>query len=97
MNYEFNVPLCDLTGNPIKDNGKDVTLGLLLANQLVSQPKGDALKFMSWAKKLTRCEVLNLDKSDVRKLRDFVEGCETMTILSKAPILEIIDQVRNDE
>ena len=93
MQYDFNVDLVDLSGTIIKNGNDDnVTMGKLLAQTLVNQAKGDALKFHGWAVDMYNCKPLNLDRSDVKVLREFVENSETMTVLAKAQIFELLDK-----
>jgi len=88
----FNKPIKSLNGNVVKDqNGKEVTLGSILADQLVSGSKGDAVKFYGWALKLHEGHELDLDKSDKQTLKDFVTNNEQLTILAKAQLLEQFD------
>ena len=88
----FNKPIKSLNGNVVKDqNGKEVTLGSILADQLVSGTKGDAVKFYGWALKLHEGLELDLDKSDKQTLKDFVTNNEQLTILAKAQLLEQFD------
>jgi hypothetical protein len=85
----FNKPIKNLTGQSMKDaNGKEVTLGYILAEQLVSGSKGDAVKFYGWALKLHEGKEIELDKSDTQTLKDFVTNNEQLTILAKAQLLE---------
>lgn len=97
MIYNFEIHLNDLNGTPITQDGKVLTLGVLLAPQLVNQPKGNALKFFSWAKKMNAGQDINLDKADVRTLRDFIQDSETITILGKAQVFEYIDGIQNND
>lgn len=88
----FNKPIKSLNGSVVKDqNGKEVTLGSILADQLVSGTKGDAVKYYGWALKLHECQDLDLDKSDKQTLKDFVSNNEQLTILAKAQLLEQFD------
>ena len=97
MNYNFNVPVKNLAGELMKDeNGKDLTAGKILASTLVNQTKGDAIKYFSWGLDMYNCKVLNLDRSDVKTLTDFVESNEQMTVLAKAQILDILNKKRSD-
>lgn len=85
----FNKPMKGLNGQSVKDqNGKEVTLGNVLANELVSGNKGDAVKFYGWALKLHEGKEIELDKSDTQTLKDFVTNNEQLTILAKAQLLE---------
>jgi len=93
MQYDFNQVLNDLNGQPIKDQkDNDITIGKLLSNALVSQAKGDALKFHGWAVDMYNCKTINLDRSDVKVLRDFVQDNDTITVLAKAQIFELLDK-----
>jgi hypothetical protein len=85
----FNKPIKGLNGQAVKDqNGKEVMLGYILAEQLVSGSKGDAVKFYGWALKLHEGVELDIDKSDKQTLKDFVTNNEQLTILAKAQLLE---------
>lgn len=89
---DFNKPIKGLNGVSAKDQtGKDVTLGSILADQLVSGSKGDAVKFYGWALKLHEGIELELDKSDKQTLKDFITNNEQLTILAKAQLLEQFD------
>lgn len=97
MQYDFNIELKDLAGETIKDGkGDPLTIGKLLANTLVNQGKGDAMKFHNWALDMYNCRVLNLDNSDKRVLTEFVENSETLTVLAKAQIIDYITSKKND-
>ena len=85
----FNKPIKSLSGNVVKDqNGKEVTLGGILAELLVNGNKGDAIKFYGWALKLHEGKEIDLDKSDTQTLKEFITNNEQLTILSKAQLLE---------
>ncbi len=89
---DFNKPIKSLNGQTVKNqNGTDVTLGSILADQLVSGSKGDAVKFYGWALKLHEGKELDIDKSDTQTLKDFITNNEQLTILAKAQLLEQFD------
>lgn len=91
MQYDFNKPLQNLAGDPVLDEkDKPLTIGKVLGNALVSGAKGDALKFWGWGQKLYNAQKIDLDKSDHRTIKDFIEQCETITILAKGQMLEIL-------
>ena len=83
MKIDLNFNLADLDGNAI-DN---TNAGKLVAQTLVQQTKGDALKFWDWAVALNKGEVLDLDSSDQETFKNFVKDSETITIFAKAQIL----------
>jgi hypothetical protein len=87
---DFNKALKGLDGQDVKDeNGQALPIGKLLAQQLASSNKGDALKYFTWAQKAYAGEALDLDKSDEGTLKDFIKSNEQMTNLAKAQLLEI--------
>lgn len=87
---DFNQSMKGLDGKEVTDyDGKPVTLGKLLAAQLASANKGDALKMFTWAQKCFNGESLDLDPSDESTLKDFIKGNESLTILAKAQLLSV--------
>lgn len=87
---DFNVSLKGLDGQEVLDEkGQPVKVGKLLASQLAFANKGDALKMFGWAQKLYAGEPLNLDKSDAQTLKTFIESSDSLTVLSKAQMLEV--------
>jgi hypothetical protein len=85
MKLNFNFNLVDLDGKEI-DNAN---AGKLVANSLVQQSKGDALKFWEWALALNKGEVLDLDTSDQETLKNFIKDSENFAIIAKAQLLQL--------
>jgi len=86
MKIDLNFNLTDLDGKAI-DN---TNAGKLVAQTLVQQTKGDALKFWDWAVALNKGEVIDLDSSDQETFKNFVKDSETITIFAKAQILQAL-------
>jgi hypothetical protein len=86
MKLNFNFNLVDLDGNEI-DNAN---AGKLIANSLVQQSKGDALKFWEWALALNKGEELDLDSSDQETLKNFIKDSENFAIIAKAQLLKVL-------
>jgi hypothetical protein len=87
---DFNQALKGLDGSEVKDmDGTSVTLGKLLATQLASANKGDALKLFTWAQKVYSGETLDLDPSDETTLKEFIKSNEQLTVLAKAQLLSV--------
>jgi len=82
LNFDFN--LKDLQGNEITE----AKANHILANLLVSQTKGDAIKLYTWGLELYKTGELNLDKSDAQVLENIIKESETLTVLAKGQILE---------
>jgi hypothetical protein len=83
MKIDLNFNLADLDGNAIEN----ANAGKLVAQTLVQQSKGDALKFWDWAVALNKGETLDLDSSDQETFKNFVKDSEAITIFAKAQIL----------
>lgn len=87
---DFNQPLVGLDGKDVIDqDGTKLPLGKLLAQQLATANKGDALKLFTWAQKCYNGEQLDLDASDEGTLKDFIKNNEQLTILAKAQLLGV--------
>jgi len=82
---DFNFNLVDLDGKPIDS----ANAGKLVANALVQQSKGDALKFWEWALSLNKGEALDLDSSDQETLKNFIKDNENFAIIAKAQLLQV--------
>jgi cell division septal protein FtsQ len=89
----LKVPLIDLDGKEVE---REVTLGKILANQLVSSTEGDPLKFFDWAMRFNKGETVELDRSDYEKLKDFVTKSKTLTNLSKGQILPLLENDKQE-
>jgi hypothetical protein len=88
MKIDLNFDLLGLDGVSVLDQtGKTINAGKLIANSLVQQSKGDALKFWDWAVALNKGEVLDLDTSDQETFKNFVKDNEGLPIITKAQIL----------
>jgi len=85
MKLDFNFNLVDLDGNSIEN----ANAGKLVANSLVQQSKGDALKFWEWALALNKGEILDLDSSDQETLKNFIKDSENFAIIAKAQLLKV--------
>lgn len=85
MKLNFNFNLTDLDGKELEG----ANAGKLLANTLIQQTKGDAVKYWEWALALNKGDILDLDSSDQETLKNFVKDSETVTILAKAQVLNV--------
>jgi hypothetical protein len=85
MKLNFNFNLTDLDGKELEG----ANAGKLLANTLIQQTKGDAVKYWEWALALNKGDILDLDSSDQETLKTFVKDSETITVLAKAQLLGV--------
>lgn len=77
----LNFDLTGLDGVPVGNAGK------LVANILVGGSKGDILKYYDWAVALHKGNEITVDASDLKKIKEFIETHDGLTILAKAQIL----------
>ena len=85
MKLNFNFNLTDLDGKELEG----ANAGKLLANTLIQQTKGDAVKYWEWALALNKGDVLDLDTSDQETLKTFIKDSDTITVLGKAQLLGV--------
>ncbi len=96
MKLNFNFNLTDLEGKELLErDGSKVNAGKLLANSLVQQTKGDAIKYFEWALALNKGEILDLDTSDQDVLKTFIKDSEAIIILAKVPLLQVFTKVQD--
>lgn len=92
MKLDLNFIVKDLDGNDIPD----ANAGQIIAAKLVGSSKGDALKFYDWGRTLNKKEPITVDRSDLRKIREFVEFSDQIPIITKVPVLNAIDQCKEE-
>lgn len=90
MKIDLNFKIKGLDATDIPDSNA----GKILANVLVSGTKGDALKFYGWAVKLYADEAIDVDKSDLQKIKTFVSDSDNLPIITKAQILDVLNNVK---
>lgn len=88
MLLDFNKYLKDLDG--VETENPNTHIGKGLANTLVAQSEGDAIKYWGWALKLNNKESIDVDESDYNTLKEFIKSNKNTTILFKAQLLEIL-------
>ncbi|HXP52191.1 MAG TPA: hypothetical protein VN922_19700 [Bacteroidia bacterium] len=83
----LNKPLLDLDGAEIPN----ANIGKAVAAQLAGSNKGEALKFYDWAVAMHKGEDLSVDKSDFKKIYDFIKDSDVFTNILKAQAIQILD------
>jgi hypothetical protein len=108
IKLDFNTPALQMDGvTPFKDtivkNGINVEadevlmLNKLIGNNLgMSTLKGDLYKLTDWAKALYSGEILELDASDTKKLREIVINEFDFSRWTKRQICNIIDAAKQE-
>ena len=76
------------------DGTKVAKANELIAGILMSEVKGDAVKFFDWAVTFNKGKTVQMDASDLGKLRTLVETTEKLTILAKAPVIKYLDTLK---
>lgn len=85
---DLNFELKGLNGEVI-GKANELTAGLLM-----SEVKGDAIKFFDWAMSFNKKEIVSMDESDLNKLKGLFLETEKLTIIAKAPILKYIEKLK---
>lgn len=85
---DFNFELKGLNDEVIGHAGENI------ANLLISEVKGDAVKFFDWAMSFNKKQVVQMDESDLNKLKDLISNTERMPIVLKAPMLKYLNTLK---
>lgn len=93
-NLDLNFPFIGIDENPIMQQGKELIAGEVLAGVLISEVKGDAIKYFDWAVSLNKRKVIEIDESDFIKLKSLVSETEKLTILLKAQLLKYFETLK---
>jgi hypothetical protein len=88
MTVDLNFEINDLTGKPIG------TAGEAVAGLLMTESKGDAVKYFDWAITLNKKETIEVDASDLNKLRTLLNDTDRMMTLVKGPIIKYLDTLK---
>jgi len=81
---DLNKNIIDLDGTEIPNSN----IGKLLAQFLISETEGNALKLWNWAQKFYQGEIVELDLSDYNDLTEMIKRTNKIPIITKAQILE---------
>jgi hypothetical protein len=88
MKLNFNFNLVNLDGIEIEN----ANAGKVLANALVQQPKGDALKIWEISLALNKGEIVDLDSSDQELIKNFIRETDAINIIAKGQILTVFNK-----
>lgn len=97
LNLDFNIVGLDGRQIMIQSDGgikKAPTAAELVASEMAKSNTGDPIKMMSIALKLYDVKRVEVDKSDLGLVRDFVSKSTSFTNLAKYQILEAMDKIK---
>jgi hypothetical protein len=89
MKLSLDKELIDLKGNPMPEKLSDI-----LANMLAMSTVGSPAKMITWAVNLTNNGEIDIDKSDVKFLLDFVGNNHNFVNLAKSQLLDEIEKLK---
>ena len=89
MKLNLDKNLLNLKGNPLPEKLSDV-----LANMLAMATTGKPAKMITWAVNLTNEGEIEVDKSDVKFLSDFIENNHNVVNLAKSQLLDEIEKLK---
>lgn len=76
-------------------NGESIgNAGELLASSLMIETKGDAIKYFDWAMNLNSKKTIEVDESDLLKIKQFITDNERVTLLAKAQLLKYFETLK---
>lgn len=92
MKLNLKLTVKDIQGNEIEENGKKVILSEVIAARMFERSENlEPLKAYHWALKLYSEGELEVDQSDLNKLKDFIDKSPTF-VLVKGLALDIINK-----
>jgi len=91
---DLNFAFVGIDETPIVQQGKELIAGEVIAGVLISEVKGDAIKYFDWAVSLNKKKVIEIDDSDFIKLKSLVSETEKLTILLKAQLLKYFETLK---
>ncbi|MFY0628220.1 MAG: hypothetical protein JXR07_18115 [Reichenbachiella sp.] len=94
MKLDFKKPCLDTEGEIIKENNQSVLMSDLLRKALMtsqSNDETDIIKFFDWSLDLKK-GVLDLDKADQKKLKDFITNEKNFFLMTKAQMFKVLEK-----
>ena len=91
---DLNFAFVGIDETPIVQQGKELIAGEVIAGVLISEVKGDAIKYFDWAVSLNKRKVIEIDDSYFIKLKSLVSETEKLTILLKAQLLKYFETLK---
>lgn len=88
MKVDLNFELFDLDGKLINKANK------LISGLFMSEMKGDAEKLFDWAISFHKGDVVEMDSSDIEKIKTLLTTTERMAVMVKAPILKYLQSLK---
>jgi len=97
MKLDFNYNLVGLDGIGLTQDEEVLIAGKVLATQLAtgSSKEPDLMKFMDWAFKLYKGEIIDLDRADQKLLREYMVETQ-LTNLVKNQLLNTMDSNKSE-
>ena len=89
MKLNLDKNLLSLKGEPMQEKLNDI-----LANMLAMGTTGPPAKMITWAVNLTNNGEIDIDKSDVKFLIEFINSNRTFINLAKSQLLDEIEKLK---
>lgn len=93
IKFNFKKPLLDLDDSEIMEEGAPVLMSNLLANNIRNSPITEdiVVKMFGWAIDLKKTGEITLDEDDKAKLQKFILSSNSMPLISKGRLNEILN------
>jgi hypothetical protein len=96
MKIDFNKPFCDLDGNQIGEIQLNKELAKYFAADTHKDSGFSPLDAYDLALKMNRGEVIDLKKGEQELFKTWVEKSETLNVLFKGQVLDIINNSKSE-
>lgn len=91
MKINFATPFLDLEDNEVVENGATLTLNKVIAPVMASQNEGvDVMKFYDWSRGIYKGGVIELDRTDLEIIKNFIKDSKQLSVLAKGRLLEAL-------
>ena len=96
MDYALDQPIYALNGEPVKDQVTGVELfGHEVLATLISNdptPRADSRKWYHWSKRLWENGTINLDPTDLDKVRDYIQQLPNLSLIIRGALLDMLTE-----
>jgi hypothetical protein len=94
VKYNFKIALLDLDDSKVVEDGNEVLLSSLLANNIRNSPITEdiVVKMFGWAVDLKKTGELALDEDDKTKLQKFILSNNNFPAITKGRLYEVLNK-----
>lgn len=91
MKLSFEKPLLGIDGKEILDNNDPLSMSKIVANLFANSQTQEPAKYVDWAIKIWNGQEIEVDRSDLEKIKTFITTHQGLSNLARVRILEVIE------